>query len=114
MKISTILPGSSYSSGVFSISFSSINSILTTSITPLDSFETLLFGLCEALYQRQKDGFITQPTCSCEVSNRAYQSSVWEETTGVFSSADILSHLVSFDLDVSASFSGNTIHPNAS
>jgi hypothetical protein len=114
MKVSTILPGSSYSSGVFTIPFSAINAILTSSITPLDSFEALLFGLCEALYQRQKDGFITQPTCSCEISNRAYQTSVWEEQTGVFSSADILSHLVSFDLDASATFSGNTIHPNAS
>jgi hypothetical protein len=113
MQISTLLPGASYSSGSFVIPFSAINAILTTPITSEDSFEKLLFGLLEVVYARQKDGFVTQPTLSLEISNRAAQQSVWEEITGVFSNADILSHLVSFNLDTGPTFSGNNIHPTA-
>jgi hypothetical protein len=113
MKVSTLIPSTLYSSGTFSISFSAINAILTTPITAEDSFEKLLFGLLECVYQRQKDGFITQPNLSCEISARQAQQSVWEEADGVFSNADILSHLVTFNLDSGPTFSGNTLHPTA-
>jgi hypothetical protein len=112
MKIATLLPGATYSSSSFTIPFTAINSILTTQITAEDSFEKLLFGLLEVVYQRQKDGFITQPTLSLEISNRAAQQGVWEETSGVFSNADLLSHLVTFDMDASPTFSGNNLHPS--
>jgi hypothetical protein len=111
VKVSTVLPGASYASGVFSIPWTSLNAILTTPITPIDSFEAMLFAITEALFQRQTDGFITQPTVSCEISARSYSKGVWEESTGVFSSADLLSTLITYDLDSSPSFSGNTIHP---
>jgi uncharacterized protein (DUF2384 family) len=111
MKVSTLIPGASYASSSFTIPFSAINAILTTPITAEDSVEKLLFGLLEVVYARQKDGFITQPTLSCEISNRAAQQSVWEESTGVFSNADLLSHLVSFNFDVGPTFSGNNLHP---
>jgi uncharacterized protein (DUF2384 family) len=111
MKVSTLIPGASYSSGSFTIPFSAINAILTTPITAEDSVEKLLFGLLEVVYTRQRDGFVTQPTLSLEISNRAAQQSVWEETTGVFSNADLLSHLVSFNFDTGPTFSGNNIHP---
>jgi hypothetical protein len=113
VKVSTILPGSSYASGVFTIPWTSLNAILTTPITPIDSFEAMLFAITEALYQRQTDGFITQPTVSCEISNRQYNKGVWEETAGLFSSADLLSTLITYDLDTSPSFSGNSIHPTS-
>jgi hypothetical protein len=112
MKVSSLVPGASYSSGTFSIPYSAINAILTTPITSEDSVEKLLFGLLEVVYARQKDGFITQPNLSCEISARQATSSVWEETTGVFSNADILSHLVSFNFDVGPTFSGNNLHPS--
>jgi hypothetical protein len=111
MKISTLCPGCTFSSSSFNISFSAINAVLTTPITSEDSVEKLLFGLLEVVYTRQKDGFLSQPLISVEVSNRAAQQSVWEETTGVFSNADILSHLVSFNFDTGPTFSGNNLHP---
>jgi hypothetical protein len=113
MKIATLIPGASYSSGSFSIPFTAINAILTTPITSEDSVEKLLFGLLEVVFFRQKDGFITQPTLSLEISNRAAQQGLWEETPGIFSNADILSHLVSFNFDTGPTFSGNNIHPTA-
>jgi hypothetical protein len=113
MKVSTVIPGASYASSTFSIPFSAINAILTTPITSEDSVEKLLFGLLEVVYTRQKDGFLSQPLISVEVSNRAAQQSVWEETPNLFSTADILSHLVSFNFDVGPTFSGNNLHPTA-
>jgi hypothetical protein len=112
MKISTLIPSASYSAGSFTISFSAINAILTTPITSEDSFEKLLFGLLEVVYTRQKDGFLSQPLISVEVNSRSYTASIWEESPNVFSTADILSHLVSFNFDVGPSFSANNIHPS--
>jgi hypothetical protein len=57
---------------------------LTTPITAEDSVEKLLFGLLEVVYARQKDGFITQPNLSCEISARQSAQSVWEEVDGVW------------------------------
>jgi hypothetical protein len=111
MKVSTLIPNSSYSSGTFSISFTAINSILTTPITAEDSVEKLYFGLLELLFERQKTGFVTQPLLSMEISNRAAQSGVFEETTGVFSNAELLSHLITFNFDSGPTFSGNNLHP---
>jgi hypothetical protein len=113
MKISTLIPGSSYGSSSFTIPYSAINGILTTPISAEDSFEKLLFGLLECVYARQKDGYITQPNLSCEISARQAAQSVWEEVNGVWSSADILSHLVTFNLDSGPTFSGNSLHPTA-
>jgi hypothetical protein len=111
MQIATRIPGASYSSGSFVIPFSAMNALLTTTMTSENSVEKLLFGLLEVIYQRQRDGFITQPTLSMEISNRASQETTWEETTGVFSNAQLLSHLVSFNMDSAASFNGDNIHP---
>jgi hypothetical protein len=111
MLLNTFLPGASYSAGAWHIPVSAVNSVLTSSVTGKDSAELLIFSLLEVLYQRQKDGFLTQPTISLECSNRAIGQSVWEEAPNNFSNCDLLSWLVSVNLDSSPSISRNDIHP---
>jgi hypothetical protein len=111
MLMNTFIAGSSFSAGAWHIPVSAVNSVLTTSVTGKDSAELLIFSLLEVLYQRQKDGVLSQPTIAIECSNRATQASVWEEAPNTFSNCDLLSWLVSVNLDSTPVISGNDIHP---
>lgn len=109
MKLSTILPGASYSSGVWTIPVTAINNILTTPVTGKDNFEVLLMSLLDVLWRRGEDGFIQQWTCSAEVNQRVIQQHEWQEIERQYDSVQLLTHQVSFNLTTASNVGPNDI-----
>lgn len=111
MKLSVILPGSSYSSTTnsYTIPVSAINAILTTPVTGKDNFEVLLMSLLDVLWQRGEDGFIQQWTCSAETNQRVVQQHEWQEIERQYDTVQLLTHQVSFNMTTAAKFGPNDI-----
>ena len=108
--VNTLLPGCSYSAGVFSIPVTALNAILANDITAADSGERLVYGLLQALYERQTANLLTQPTGAVEISAKSSTSDgVWELTTNNFTTCTTISYLVTFPFSSSTLENGNNI-----
>lgn len=98
MIISTAVPGCTYSAGVYTLPISALNTILTNDLTVEDSFEKLVFGLCQVLLEKQESGAFTQTNLSCEIGNHSVTRGIWETSTNSYSTKTLQNFLVSFPM----------------
>lgn len=109
MPIATLIPGATYSSSSFTIPWSALNSILTTSVTAADDSAKLMYALAQVLYLKQQAGTVLQTNLAAEVAAKSVTTGVWETSTNNFTSKYLVNHLLSFPLDSITSEAGNSI-----
>lgn len=109
VQIESLIPGASFSSNVFTIPVSALNAKLANDISGSNSAEKLYYALLQLLLDEQEAGTLSQPQVAMEIGNKSHQRSVWEEQTNVFSSCNLTSFLVSFNMSTNPVESGNDI-----
>lgn len=112
LTISQFITGASYSSGTFSIPWTSINTALTTApdITAADDASKFVYALLEILKEKNDAATLGQKDCAMEVTQKSVSSGgIWETSSNTFSNRNICSFLVSFPLTSVSSEDGNNI-----
>ena len=117
VAIATFIPGASYASSTFTLSWTAINTALTalgySTVTATDSSERLLWALLTVMYGKSNPltGTLTAPSCGAEVNTASITTnSVWEVTSGSFPSTDVVSMIAAFRLSsLGAANQGNNI-----
>lgn len=109
MLIANLVPGASYSAGVFSIPLSSLATSSGLTITASDSVEKLVYALLQTMSVKALAGTLTQVNCGCEVSSRSSTQSVYETSSNNFAPVTLVSFLtsVSFSAGQGAEQSAN-------
>jgi hypothetical protein len=100
----TAIPGATYATSTFTIPWSALTAITSVDATPADSFEGLLYALCQCVLEKQNLGTFSGPTLGVEVSNHSLSQGVVETSTNTFSNRTIQSYLLTFDLGSSTAY----------
>jgi hypothetical protein len=99
--IATIISGVTYSAGTYTIPDSALNTNLLKGFTGDGSLERLHYALTQCIYEKNQAGSLSAYQAAIEVSNKVTQSSLWERTQNVFSTATLVSMLVTYCVSTS-------------
>lgn len=95
--LAQIIPGCTYSGGVWSIPASALNAILTSPIsTTVDNGAALIYAILECVYQQQQSGTLQNYMVACSVDAKQNSKSVYETSQNTFTNVSLVSYLTSF------------------
>ena len=110
--IEQLIPGCTWSAGVYTIPVSALNAYLTTPMTTtVDQGAELIYALLETLYQQTQSGILVNSAAAVSIDAKNSTRSVYETTPNTFTSAALISYLCSFPFSVGPSTEqGNNIY----
>ena len=110
MLIASLIPGASYSAGVYSLPTTALATASGLTITASDSVEKLYYALLQILNVKGVAGTLTQVNAGVEASSRSSTTSVWETSANTFVSKPIVTFLATVAFDTGGTVeSGNSV-----
>ena len=112
VAIASALPGASYdvATSSFIIPFGALNAQLgAQTLSPVDSLETLVYGLLEIQNRRKEAGTIGQVDQALEITSKSVSTGIWETSINRFDSKVLVSFLATLCFDAVPPESGADI-----